>query len=67
MGAALLPLEALSRLADVVLDDVVAQNNAQLVTVGEVLGQAQGIGDTAFAFLVGVVDVLEPKILAVCQ
>jgi hypothetical protein len=35
------------------------------VAVGEVLGEVQGIGDSAFAFLVGVVDVLEAELFSV--
>ena len=53
--------------ADVALDDVVAQDDADLLAVGEVLGQRQGVGDAAFAFLVGVVDVLQAELFAVGQ
>ena len=54
-------------LRDAALDDVVAQNHADLLAVGEVLGQRQGVGDAAFALLVGVVDMVQPELLAVGQ
>ena len=46
-------------------EDVVAQDHADLVAVGEVLGQRERVGDAAFAFLVGVVQMLESEFLAV--
>ena len=55
--------EAVGRLADAAFDDVVAQHDADLLAVGEVLGQRQRVGDAAFAFLIGVVDVLEAELL----
>ncbi len=59
--------ETVRRVPDIALDDVVAEDHADLVAVGEVLGQPQGVGDAAFAFLVGVVDVLEAELFAVGQ
>ena len=59
--------EAVGRLPDVALDDVVAQHDADLLAVGEMFGQRQSVGDAAFAFLVGVVDVLQAELLAVGQ
>jgi len=49
------------------LDNVVAQNDADLVAVGEMLRQRQRVGNAALAFLVGVVDVLEAESLTVGQ
>ena len=65
MGAFALRAETVGRRQDVALDDVVAQHHADLLPVGEVLGQRQGVGDTAFAFLVGVVDVFQAELFAV--
>ena len=48
-------------------DDVVAQNHADLLAVSKVLGQGQGFGNAAFAFLVGVINVLQTELLAICQ
>ena len=48
----------LCRLTDVLLDDVVAQHDADLLAVGEVLGERERVGNPSFAFLVCVVDVL---------
>ena len=60
--------KAVGRGEDVALDDVVAQDHADLVAVGEVFGQRQGVGDAAFAFLVGVVQMcLRPNCFAVGQ
>ena len=59
--------KAVGGLADVALDDVVAQNHADLLAVGEMLRQRQRVGNAAFAFLVGVVDVFQPELLAVGQ
>src|ERR1019366_3060917 len=67
VGALALPAETVGGRQDVALDDVIAQHHANLLPVGEVLGQRQGVGDTAFAFLVGVVDVLQAELLAVGQ
>ena len=51
----------------VVLDDVIAQHHANLLAVGEMFGQRQGVGDTAFAFLVSVVDVFQAELFSVGQ
>ncbi len=59
--------ELIGSAANVVFDDVIAQNHTDLLAVGEVLTQAQRIGDSAFAFLVSVVDVLEAEFLAIGQ
>ena len=67
VGPELLRAEPVGGLADAAFDDVVAQYHADLVAVGEMFGQIQGVGDSAFALLVGVVDVLEPELLPVGQ
>ena len=54
-------LEIIHRLADVAFDDVVAQNHADLLAVGEMFGQRQGVGDAAFAFLIGIIQMLQPE------
>ena len=38
-------------------DDVIAQHDDDLLAVGEVFRQSQRVGNAAFAFLVGVIDV----------
>ena len=53
--------------ADVVLDDVVPEDHADGFAVGEKFGQPQSLGDSALAFLVRVVHVLQAEILAVAQ
>jgi hypothetical protein len=52
---------------DVALDDVIAEDDTNILAVGEVLAQAQSIGDSAFAFLVSIGDVLKAEMLAVGQ
>ena len=50
---------------DVVFDDVVAENDANLFPFDEGLGEPKRVGDAAFAFLVGVVNAMKIEILAV--
>ena len=52
-------------LPDIAFDDVVAEHYADLLAVGEMFGQVESVRDAAFAFLVGVVNVLEAELLAV--
>ena len=67
MGALRLAAEAVGRLADAAFDNVVAQDDADLLPIGEMFGQRQRVRDAAFAFLIGVVDVLESEMLAIRQ
>jgi hypothetical protein len=53
--------------ADAKLNDVVAQDDADLAAVGEVLGQQQRLGDATFTLLVGVLEVADAEDLAVAQ
>ena len=62
-----LAAEFVGRLADAAFDDVVAQNDADLLAIGEMFGQRQRVGDAAFAFLIGVIDVLQSEMFAVGQ
>ena len=48
---------SVDRLANTALDNVVAKDDADLLPVGKMLCQRQGIGDSALALLIGVVDV----------
>ena len=57
--------EGLHRVADGALDDVISENHADLLAVGEMLGQGQRIGDAAFPLLICVVEVIEAELLAV--
>ena len=66
LGAFLLA-ELLHVRGDVLFEDVVAEDDDDLVLAGEDAGQAQGVGDAAFAFLVGVVDKAQAEVLAVAQ
>ena len=52
---------------DIAFDDVVAQNHADLLAVREMFGQRQRVGDTAFTFLVSVIQVFQPEFPAVGQ
>jgi len=58
-------LEGFFRSDDVVLDDVVAENDANLFAVDERLCEPERVCDAAFAFLVGVVNAVQVKILAI--
>ena len=51
--------------ANVPLDDVIPQHDADGLVVSEMLDQAEGVGDAALAFLVCVVEVLQTEILPV--
>ena len=57
LGARGLLPEILDSPPDAALHNVVAQDHAQLLTVGEVLGQRQRVRDSALTLLVGVIDV----------
>ena len=46
-------------------NNVVTQDDADAPSVGKVFGQPQGIGNAAFAFLIGVVEVLQAEFPAV--
>src|SRR2546423_823622 len=54
-------------LADVLLDDVVAEDDADRLAVGERLAQGERRGDAALALLVRVVDVLEAEVAPVLE
>jgi hypothetical protein len=65
--AALLLLERFDCVGDRLLQNVIAQDHADLVTVREVLGQRQRVGDAAFTFLIGVIQIFQSEFLAVRQ
>jgi hypothetical protein len=52
---------------DALLEDVVAENDAERLAVGEVLGQGERVRDPALALLVRVVDVVEAELAPVAQ
>ena len=52
---------------DILFNDVIAEDHADLLTLGEVLRQGQRVGDAALAFLVGIVETLQSEIRAVSQ
>ncbi len=49
------------------LQDVVAENHDDALPFGEMLAEAQRVGDAPLAFLIGVVDVVEAKLRAVAE
>ena len=53
--------------ADAALDDVVAEDHADAVAVGEVLGELERRGDAALALLVGVVEALRARTRGRCR
>ena len=55
------------RTADVLLDDVVAEDDADRLAVGERLAQAERRSDAALALLISVVDVFEAEIAPVLE
>ena len=48
-------------------DDIVAKHDGNFVPIGKKFGQTQGRGNTALAFLVGVVEVPQTEVLPVTQ
>ena len=65
LGPARLPAEILNGGANAAFDDVIAKNYAKLVAIGEVPRQVQRLGDTAFTFLIGVVNVGQSEVFPV--
>src|SRR5205823_348384 len=65
--ASLLLDELLSRAANAAFNDVVAENDAEFLAVGEVLRQAERLRNAALTFLVSVIEVGQPKLFSVCQ
>src|SRR5215813_13909025 len=62
----LLPVR-LDRAANVSLNDIVAQDDADWFTAGKVLDQRQRRGDAPFTFLVGIVQVLQTERFAISE
>ena len=67
VGAVGLLAETVGGGADVALDEVVAEYDTDLLAVGKVFGEGQGVGDSAFAFLIRVIDMFEAELLAVAE
>src|SRR5579884_3406923 len=65
LSARRLPAEIFGGFQNILLNDVVAQNDAQPVAVRKVFGQREGVRNAAFAFLIGVAEVLQAELLAV--
>src|SRR5579884_46875 len=63
--AAFLAVKDFGSFANVVLDDVVAKENANTVAFGEMFGQTQRVSDSTLAFLIGVIQALEPEIFSI--
>ena len=57
--------KVIRRLGDVPLNDVIAQHDANRFAIGEVLSQPERIGYTSFTFLIGIVEMFEPKVFPV--
>src|SRR5262249_30541935 len=64
VGSGGLPFKGLLGGDDVVLDDIIAQDNADFFALNKGFGEAERVGDAAFAFLVGVMDAVAVEILA---
>src|ERR1700682_4066678 len=60
-------LEVFNCAAYVILNDVVPEDHADGLALGKMFRQAQSLRDTALAFLIGVVDVLQAKVTTVAQ
>src|SRR5947209_6174601 len=60
-----LALELVHRFADRTFDQVVTQNDTDLLTIGEVLSESKRVRNTAFAFLISVVNVLQSELFAI--
>ena len=65
--AALLAFEFVDRLADVAFDQIVAQDYAHLIPIRKVFGETERLRDATFAFLIGVVQVLEAEALSIAE
>ena len=65
MGTSGLFLEGLFRGDDVVFDNVVAQNHANLFALDERFGESERVGNAPFAFLIRVVNAMKVKVLAI--
>src|ERR1035441_3525033 len=63
--ARLLPVEFVNGGFDGSLNNVVAKNDADLMAFGKVFREGKRIGNAAFAFLIGVVDVLQAELTSV--
>src|SRR5215831_8556026 len=67
VGARGLLAEAVRCLANAALDDVVPQHDADLLPVGEMFSKTKRVRNAAFAFLVGIVNVVQAPLLTVGQ
>ncbi len=67
LRAAFLLCKTFHGVADVILNDVVAKNDADRIASGEIFRQAQRFGDSAFAFLVGVIQMLQAEIASIAE
>jgi len=52
---------------DVFLDDVVAEDDADVLAIGEMFAEIESVGNPPFALLIGVGDVLRPKCLPLAR
>src|SRR5262249_34265268 len=52
---------------DVAFDDVVAEDDGDLAAVGEIFGEAESVGDAAFAFPMGEGEFAQPYGFAVAK
>src|SRR5258708_2975900 len=66
-GSACVGLKTLSRLFDAGLDDVVAENDADFLSLGKAFRQTQRVGNSSFTFLIRETYLLQPKILSVAE
>src|SRR5258708_34997149 len=66
-GSAFLAFKTLSGLLDAGLDDVVAENDADFLSLGKAFRKAQRVGNSPFTFLIRETYLLQPKILSVAE
>ena len=67
LGALPLMAELPARFLDAVFQNIVAQDQADAVAPGEMFGQPQRLGDSAGAFLIGVIQILQPEFMPVAE
>src|SRR6266851_4980224 len=66
-GTGFLRFESLSGLFDARLNDVVAQNDADTLSLGKAFRQTQRVGDSSFALLISKTHLLKSKVLPIAE
>src|SRR6267143_1646983 len=66
-SAMFLTLEVFSSITNIVFNDVVAENDADWIAVSKIFRQSKSLRDTTFTLLIGVIQMLQTKILSVSK